>query len=67
MHDVGIASNRGANEGTITMNLLEAIRDLPVGDAQCIIQAAAEVHGTIEERLRQGYREIVGDDSRLTA
>lgn len=60
MHDGDLAPNRGANERLISMDLLQLISDRPDGDALCIMQAAAELPGTLEERLTGAYEEIVG-------
>lgn len=45
----------------VNMELYGLIAARPEGDIACILQAASEVEGTLEERLRQGYLEIVGE------
>ena len=42
--------------------LLQAILDRPNGDVLNIVQAAAELPGTLHERLSKAYREITGTD-----
>lgn len=42
--------------------LLKAILDRPDGDILNIIQAAAELPGTVYDRLSKAYHEITGND-----
>ena len=42
--------------------LLQAILDRPDGDVLNIIQTAAELPGTLYDRLSMAYHEITGND-----
>jgi len=44
--------------------LLRAILDRPNGDILNIVQAAAELPGTLHERLSKAYHEITGNDGK---